>query len=172
MSGRIPVRAAVLSFFARRLGQRLFANNFVDGGYTGDDAAGVILLAEVRYDVVSGDAFRDGVGQYTFETVADFEAEPAVFDRDHQDRAVIMPLFSDLPVLRNADAEALDIFAVKGRDRQHHDLMTGIAFKLGELGLERLGLTRLQHVSVVVDAAAQGWHVERDWQPNTVSEGR
>ncbi len=40
--------------------------------------------------------------------------------------------------------------------------MSGIAFELGELGLERLGLTRLQHVGVVVDAAAQGWHVECD----------
>src|SRR6185369_15921570 len=89
-----------------RFGQRLALRDFHHRGDAGFDAAGEIAVFETRRDLLLDNAVGDRVGQHAFESVADFDAQLAVFRRDDEDGAVIEAFFADLPLLGDFDAEA------------------------------------------------------------------
>jgi hypothetical protein len=98
-------------------------DHFLNGVNTGDYSARVILSPETRHDVIPNDAIRNGIGQNTFQTVANFEPKLTVFDGDQQDDAVIETFLADLPVFRDANAETFDVLAIERGNRQNCDLM-------------------------------------------------
>ena len=146
--------------FSRCFWQRLAAGDFHDRVNARFDAAGKISFAKARDNHFVDDSTCDRVRQNAFEAVADFDAELAVVLRDYEDGAVVELFLADLPALRDADAEAFDIFALQAWQREHGDLMAGLGFELPQPLLQRLRAARCHEVRVVVHASAQRRDVE------------
>src|SRR3546814_5741831 len=72
----------------RRRRQRLAiddADQLVD---TSIQATGIITRLEARHDRLVDDAIGDRIGDHTFKTIADFDADPAVIAcNEHEDRS-------------------------------------------------------------------------------------
>ena len=107
-------------------------DHFLNGIDPGDDSAGIVLSAEARHDVITGNPLGDSIGQNAFQAVTDFEPELAVFNSDQKDDAIVETFLADFPVLRDADAETLDVLAIERGDRQNCDLMARFLFELRE----------------------------------------
>src|SRR5689334_4184130 len=143
-----------------RFGQRLALRDFHHRGDPGFYAAGEIAVFETRRDLLVDNAIGDRVRQHASESVADFDAQLAVFRRDDEDRAVIEAFFTDLPLLGDFDAEVLDRLAFKTRDGEHDDLMTGRVLELLEALIERTRTVARHEAGVVVDAPLERRRVE------------
>lgn len=148
--------------FLLSLRQRLTAGNLHDCFDTGFDAAGKIATPKPRHDDFLDDSVCDRVGKYAFEAVADFDTQLAIVLRDHEDSSVIETFPADLPVFRDPDTEALDVFALQAGNSKDSDLMAGVVFKLLQTLLQRLSASRRHEVGVIIDAPAKRRHVERD----------
>ena len=61
---------------------------------------------------------------------------PPIVLRDDQDRAIVDPLAAELPCLRDANAELLDVLGLRARHDQHGDLAALLCLEIGKLGLD------------------------------------
>ena len=98
---------------------------------------------------------RDGdVGQRALEAVADLDAHLPVVLGDEEQRAVVLALAADLPLLGDADRIGLDRLRLRRRHDQHDELVAGARFPVGELRLERLLSPRRQRLREIGDVRA------------------
>src|SRR6185312_11651804 len=96
----------------------------------GRDATSEIARLELRCDVLVDDALGGGIGQGTFEAIADLDAQAAVVLGDDEQRAVVNLLAADLPGLRDPERVLLDGLAVGRRYDQHRDLAAFSRFEI------------------------------------------
>jgi hypothetical protein len=86
-------------------------------------------FAKRRRDVLGDDAPRGDVGKHALEPVADLDPHLPVVLRDQEQRAVVLALAPDLPLLGNADRICLDRFRLRRRHDQHGELIRRLRFQ-------------------------------------------
>ena len=103
-------------------------------------AAGKVVLPESRLHRVVDDVRGGEVGHRAFERLRHFDAHLAVVLGDDDENAVADLLAPDLPGIADAVGIAGDVFGLRGRDHQHHDLRALLLFEGLQLGFERRAL--------------------------------
>ena len=79
----------------------LAADRFADYINAGSEPSFVVVVTELRLDVIFSDVERGDVRQRAFQSVADLDVHFAVAFKNEQDHAVALLFLSDAPRLRD-----------------------------------------------------------------------
>jgi len=107
------------------------------------DTTCIVSLTITRSDHFSNDPTSDDIGQYAFETTANFNPNLALLLSDDEDHAVSCSFLANLPRLGNSDAKVFYRVTLEAGNGQNRDLMTGLLFELTQLPFELLCLLPL-----------------------------
>ena len=88
----------------------------------------------MRCDDIPYDKAAFHIGEFVFETVADFDAYFSLGKRNDEDRTVIFAFLSEFPCIGDSDAERFERIACKRCDGQNCDLSACRLFERFEIG--------------------------------------
>ena len=121
----------------------------VDGGI---ECVGGAAGAKVGLELVLDDGVRYGVGQRTFQSIADFDAQRAVGHEDEQHRAVVALFLADTPSLGGPHGEVFQSGAARqARVNGDDELVGRVALELGETCVQGARAINRDVVGVIVE---------------------
>jgi len=114
-----------------------------------------ISLRDVGRQLLVENLTRDCIRQCAFQSVANFEARNALFEKQKEDRSVVASLPADLPGLGRADREAFDVVGGSFREDHDRDLIRRFFFEACQGRVDARGVGGQHHASEIVDVAGQ-----------------
>jgi len=128
-------------------------NHFVDGRDADPKSIGVITGFESGYDFIAINLRRDGIGQNTFESEANFDPHFPIFDGCHQKNAIIFAFLAEFPIAENFVGEIFDVIAIQRGNRKDHHLIAGLMFLVCQEFIQALDVGGGKDMGIIIDAA-------------------
>ena len=132
--------------------QRFTVDHLDDRVHAGIDAGIEFSAFEIRRNDLRHDAFRRGVVQRTFQSVADFDAQLAVILGDEQQHAIVHAFAPQLPRIHDANSELFDGFGLGAWHKQNRNLRSFARLECRQLGFKCLCLRSIECGSKIGDA--------------------